>query len=423
MRNWSGHVEFTSARIESPPTTAELQSLVSGSDRIRALGTAHSFNAIADTIGVHVSVASLPGGIEIDAEQALAWVPAGMRYGEAARLLDAKGWAIPNMASLGHISVAGTIATGTHGSGDRNQTLSASVAGIELVTASGDLIIIADGDPDFEGSVVALGALGVTTRVLLRIQPRFEIRQYVFDGVTHAALLDGFDEVFASAYSVSYFTCWAPDLTGKIWMKRREGVDAPLTAEQLAGGSWMGGHLADAKRHPLPEHEAIHCTEQLGELLPWHEALPHFKLDFTPSSGDELQTEYLVPRSEAVRLLGELKSIAHRIHPHLHVSEIRTMRADNLWLSGAYGRDTVGIHFTWKKVPDALALLPEIDALLGGAIGRPHWGKLYATSPLSLINRYPRFADFDALTHRMDPHGKFRNATLDALLDSRGVHD
>ena len=418
MRNWSGHVEFTSAGIESPPTTAELQWLVAGSDRIRALGTAHSFNAIADTIGVHVSVASLPGGIEIDAEQALAWVPAGMRYGEAARLLDAKGWAIPNMASLGHISVAGTIATGTHGSGDRNQTLSASVAGIELVTASGDLITITDGDPDFEGSVVALGALGVTTRVLLRIQPRFEIRQYVFDGVTHAALLDGFDEVFASAYSVSYFTCWAPDLTGKIWMKRREGVDAPLTAEQLAGGSWMGGHLADAKRHPLPEHEAIHCTEQLGELLPWHEALPHFKLDFTPSSGDELQTEYLVPRSEAVRLLGELESIAHRIHPHLHVSEIRTMRADNLWLSGANGRDTVGIHFTWKKVPDALALLPEIDAVLGGAAGRPHWGKLYAASPLSLIDRYPRFADFGALTRRMDPHGKFRNATLDALLDA-----
>ncbi len=421
MRNWSGHVEFTSAGIESPPTTAELQWLVAGSDRIRALGTAHSFNAIADTIGVHVSVANLPRGIEIDAEQALAWVPAGMRYGEVARLLDAQGWAIPNMASLGHISVAGTIATGTHGSGDRNQTLSASVAGIELVTASGDLITITDGDPDFEGSVVALGALGVTTRVLLRIQPRFEIRQYVFDGVTHAALLDGFDEAFSSAYSVSFFTCWAPDLTGKIWMKRREGIDAPLAGEQLAGGSWMGGHLADAKRHPLPEHEAIHCTEQLGELLPWHEALPHFKLDFTPSSGDELQTEYLVPRSEAVRLLGELESIAHRIHPLLHVSEIRTMRADNLWLSGAHGRDTVGIHFTWKKVPDALALLPEIDAVLGGAAGRPHWGKLFAASPLSLIDRYPRFGDFGALTRRMDPHGKFRNATLDALLDAHGM--
>ena len=421
MRNWSGHVEFTSAGIESPPTNAELQWLVAGSDRIRALGTAHSFNAIADTIGVHVSVANLPRGIEIDAEQALAWVPAGMRYGEVARLLDAQGWAVPNMASLGHLSVAGTIATGTHGSGDRNQTLSASVAGIELVTASGDLITIADGDPDFEGSVVALGALGVTTRVLLRIQPRFEVRQFVFDGVTHAALLDGFDEAFSSAYSVSFFTCWAPDLTGKIWMKRCEGVDTPLPGEQLAGGSWMGGHLADAKRHPLPEHEAIHCTEQLGELLPWHEALPHFKLDFTPSSGDELQTEYLVPRAQAVGLLRSLESLAPRIHPHLHVSEIRTMRADNLWLSGAYGRDTVGIHFTWKKIPDALSILPEIDALLGGAAGRPHWGKLFAASPLSLIDRYPRFGDFGALTRRMDPHGKFRNATLDALLDAHGM--
>ena len=151
MRNWSGHVEFTSARIETPPTTAELQSLVSGSDRIRALGTAHSFNAIADTVGVHVSVASLPGGIEIDAEQALAWVPAGMRYGEAARLLDARGWAVHNMASLGHISVAGTIATGTHGSGDRNPTLSASVAGLEMVTAAGDLISLTRDDPDFAG--------------------------------------------------------------------------------------------------------------------------------------------------------------------------------------------------------------------------------------------------------------------------------
>jgi xylitol oxidase len=419
MRNWSGHVEFTSTGVTVPANLSELQLLVGSSARIRALGTAHSFNAIADTTGIHVSVAGLDSQIDIDSRASVAWVPAAMRYGEVARLLDAQGWAIPNMASLGHISVAGTIATGTHGSGDHNQTLSASVAGIEMVTAAGDLITITEGEPDFEGSVVALGALGVTTRVLLRIQPRFEVRQYVFDGVTHAALLDGFDEAFASAYSVSFFTCWAPDLTGKIWMKRREGVDASLPGEQLAGGSWMGGHLADAKRHPLPEHEAIHCTEQLGELLPWHEALPHFKLDFTPSSGDELQTEYLVPRAQAVRLLRSLESLAPRLHPHLHVSEIRTMRADNLWLSGAYGRDTVGIHFTWKKVPDALALLPEIHALLGGSAGRPHWGKLYAASPLSLIDRYPRFADFGALAHRMDPHGKFRNATLDALLSAR----
>ena len=424
MRNWSGHVEFTSARIESPPTTAELQSLVSGSDRIRALGTAHSFNAIADTIGVHVSVASLPGGIEIDAEQALAWVPAGMRYGEAARLLDARGWAVHNMASLGHISVAGTIATGTHGSGDRNPTLSASVAGLEMVTAAGDLISLTRDDPDFAGCVVALGALGVTTRVLLRVEPAYEVRQYVIDDVSHESLLTGFEDVFSSAYSVSFFTTWAADLTGKIWMKRREGRDAPLTSPQLAGEPWLGGRLAAAKRHPLPEHDAMHCTEQQGALLPWHEALPHFKLDFTPSSGDELQTEYLVPRDRAVGLLRELEALAPRIHPLLHVSEIRTMCADDLWLSGAYGRDTVGIHFTWKKVPEALGLLPEVDALLGPAGGRPHWGKLYDTGASRLADRYPRFDDFARLADKFDPGGKFRNQTLDTLLSSRRIdHD
>ena len=424
MRNWSGHVEFTSERFESPSSVTALQALVSGSTTIRALGTAHSFNALADTTGVHVSVADLPGSLEVDSAKGLAWVPAGMRYGEAARLLDAQGWAVHNMASLGHISVAGTIATGTHGSGDRNPTLSASVAGLEMVTAAGDLLTITHDDPSFAGCVVALGALGVTTRVLLRVEPTFGIRQYVIDDVDHESLLAGFDDVFSSAYSVSFFTCWTPELTGKIWMKRREGRDAPLTDAQLAGEPWLGGHLATAKRHPLPEHDAMHCTEQQGALLPWHEALPHFKLDFTPSSGDELQTEYLVPRERAPGLLRDLEALAPRIHPLLHVSEIRTMCADELWLSGAYGRDTVGIHFTWKKVPEVLGLLPEIDALLGPAGGRPHWGKLYESDPAALASRYPRFDDFAGLVATFDPTGKFRNQTLDLLLGSRNVdHD
>lgn len=424
MRNWSGHVEFSSARRESPSSISDLQSLVAGSPRIRALGTAHSFNAIADTTGVQVSVASLPGDLEIDSVRRLAWVPGGMRYGEVARLLDAQGWAVHNMASLGHISVAGTIATGTHGSGDRNPTLSASVAGLEMVTAAGDLISLTRDDQDFAGCVVSLGALGVTTRVLLQIEPAFEMRQYVIDDVSHESLLTGFEDVLSSAYSVSFFTTWAADLTGKIWMKRREGRDAPLTAAQLAGEPWMGGRLAAAKRHPLPGHDAMHCTEQQGALLPWHEALPHFKLDFTPSSGDELQTEYLVPRDRAVGLLRELEDLSPRIHPVLHVSEIRTMCSDDLWLSGAYGRDTVGIHFTWKKVPEALDLLPELDTLLGPAGGRPHWGKLSDTRASRLADRYPRFDDFIRLADSFDPSGKFRNQTLDTLLGSRQVdHD
>lgn len=411
MRNWSGHVEFSAAQHVAPTSVADAQAIVAASPRVRALGTGHSFNAVADTTGVHVSVASLPGTVEIDTDRRLARVPAGMRYGELARVLDARGWAVHNMASLGHISVAGTVATGTHGSGDRNPTLSASVRSVDLVSADGDLVAFTPDDDDFPGSVVALGALGVVTSLDMGIEPAFTVRQYVFDDVTHGALLDHFDEAFSSAYSVSLFTRWAPGLTGQVWMKRRDEADGPWT-----GDGFLDGRPADGKRHPLPGLDPVHCTDQLGSPGPWHERLPHFRLDFTPSSGDELQTEYLVPRSEAVPLLRDLEALAPRVHPVLHVSEIRTMSADDLWLSGAYERDTVGIHFTWQKRPEVLALLPELDALFSGRGGRPHWGKLFDVPPGSLPGRYPRFDDFRALAGRMDPHGKFRNAMLDSLL-------
>jgi xylitol oxidase len=359
-----------------------------------------------------VSVAALPGTVDIDTDRRVARVPAGMRYGEAAMALDSAGWAVHNMASLGHISVAGTIATGTHGSGDRNPTLSAAVRGLDLVTAGGDLIHLSDDDPDtLAGAVVSLGALGIVTTVELAIEPAFEVRQYVFDDVSHDALLGSLDQTFARAYSVSFFTCWGPDLVGQIWMKRRTDSDG-----EWAGGGLLDGRLADGKRHPLPGHDAVHCTEQQGVPGPWHERLPHFRLDFTPSSGDELQTEYLVPRDRAVELLRDLEALAPRIHPLLHVSEIRTMCADQLWLSGAYGRDTVGIHFTWQRRPEILDLLADLDAVFADRGGRPHWGKLYDADPGSVSSRYPRFADFAALAAGMDPSGTFRNRTLDGLL-------
>ncbi len=414
MRNWSGSVEFSSASIAMPTTVDEVQQLVARTPLVHPLGTGHSFNDIADTAGMHVSVAGLPATIEIDSSAGVAWIPAGMRYGDAATSLDARGWAFHNMASLGHISVGGSVATGTHGSGDRNPTLSAMVQAMEIVTATGDLGMV-DGstDPDLlAGSVVGLGALGVVTRLAVRVQPRFEIQQYVFDGIGHEHLLDSFDEVFSSAYSVSFFTTWSPSLVGQVWMKRRVGADPEWAAQE-----WQGGALADAKRHPLPGHDAVNCTDQGGLVGAWHDRLPHFRLDFTPSSGDELQTEYLVPRSSAVSALRSLESLAPRIAPLLHVSEIRTMCGDDLWLSGASGRDTVGIHFTWQKVPGVAAVLPELDEILGGFGGRPHWGKIYSASPASVRDRYPRFGDFADLVGRLDPGRKFRNRALDDLLD------
>jgi xylitol oxidase len=412
MRNWAGNVEFSASRREEPTTSSELQALVAREPRIRAVGTAHSFSDVADTTGVHVSVGRLAGDVEIDTDRREVRVPAGLRYGDLARTLHSGGWAVANLASLPHISIAGTVATGTHGSGDRNPTLSAAVRGLDLVTATGDLSRIDARDPAFEGAVVALGALGVVTDVDLAIEPAFDVRQYVFDAVSHAAVLADLDAAFGAAYSVSLFTTWGPDLLGQVWMKRRDDTDGPWPGE-----GFLDGRLADGPRHPLPGHETIHCTEQGGAVGPWHERLPHFRLEFTPSSGDELQTEYLVPRDDAVPLLRDLESLAPRIHPLLHVSEIRTMAADALWLSGAYGRDTVGIHFTWQQRPEVLDLLPAVDEVLGSRGGRPHWGKMFATEPEELAARYPRFADFAELTRTYDPNGKFRNTLLDSLLN------
>jgi xylitol oxidase len=405
MRNWSGHVEFGAASIASPTSVAELQALVAGSARIRALGTAHSFNAIADTSGTQVVLALLPQQVEIDPERRVAWLPAGMRYGTAARIVDEAGWAFHNMASLGHISLAGTIATGTHGSGDRNPTLSAAVWGLEFVSAPGDLVeVTADSDPDLlAASVVSLGCLGVVTRVALRLEPTYDVQQFAYDGVPLAVVEENFDQVFSSAYSVSLFTAWGPSRTGQVWQKHRT---AGLTA--MPPDEWMGGRLATGKRHPLPDHDPVHCTEQQGVSGPWHERLPHFRLDFTPSSGDELQTEYLVPRERVVEAMLAVDSLADAINPLLQVSEVRTMCADDLWLSGAYGRDTVGIHFTWRKVPEVGDVLPELDSLLGPLGGRPHWGKLFdARTPVA--HRYPRFAEFAELVQEVDNTGKFQN--------------
>ena len=408
--NWSRHVTFCASRVAAPASEADLQSLVAHESRIHALGSGHSFNDLADTSGVQVTLSEMPAEVVIDSDRRIARVAAGMRFGEAAQLLDDQGWAVANLASLGHIGVAGTVATGTHGSGDANQTLSAQVRGLRTVRADGSVDEVTSPE-DLHGEIVGLGALGIVTHVDLAIEPRFEVQQYVFDDVSPDAVLADFDTAFGSAYSVSLFTTWDPRRSGQLWMKRRVDLDGPWP-----GGGLLGGQLAATKRHVVPRHDPVHCTEQGGLVGPWHERLPHFRLDFQPSSGDELQTEYLVPRSEAVDAFRHLADLAPRLHELLLVSEIRTMAADSLWLSGAYGHDTVGFHFTWHRRPEVEALLPDLDALFGARGGRPHWGKLFVTDADELRSRYPRFADFARLAEQRDPQGKFRNRFLDWLL-------
>jgi alditol oxidase len=421
--NWAGNIVFTAPEFRTPDTLGELRAVVGRAERVRVLGTGHSFNEMADSPGTQVSLAGLPPEVDFDSAASLVRVTAGLSYATLAARLDRQGWALRNMASLPHISVAGAVATGTHGSGTANQSLSAAVTGLELVTAGGDVVELSRSD--FPGAVVHLGALGVVTRLILEVVPSFEVAQRVYEDLPLEVLDDHFAEIMASGYSVSLFTDWrAPRLT-QLWIKSLVEADpnaiatatvAPAPA--VAGEPWFTATPAPAARNPVPGVAADSCTEQLGVPGPWFERLPHFRPDFTPSAGDELQSEYLLPVDHAVPALHALRQIGDRLASVVRVCEVRRVAADDLWLSMACEQDSVAFHFTW--IPDTTAVLPVVTDLERQLVPfgpRPHWGKIFTTPAAGLHARYDRLPDFLELARHYDPAGKFRNAYTARVLE------
>jgi xylitol oxidase len=400
LKNWAGNLTYSAARVLAPRTVDEAQELIAGSDRIRPLGTRHSFSRVADTEGTLLSTQHLDRIVAVGKRTVT--VEAGVRYGELGRSLQEHGLAIINFASLPHISVGGAIATATHGSGAQNRSLAASVAALDLVHASGELTHLKRGDDDFDGAVVGLGTLGLVARLTLDVVPEFELRQYVFDGLPWPTVEANLHELLALGYSTSLFTLWADAGVHQVWVKSADPLE-----------TCFGATRADGPRHPIPGADTANCTEQLGAPGPSGERLPHFRFGFTPSSGDELQSEYAVAREHAVEALHALRPFGPLLTPLLLTSEIRAVAADSLWLSPFHERDSVCFHFTWKRLGDeVLDLLPRIEAALAPFDARPHWGKVFVESPAA---RYPRLPAFRALRRRLDPEGVFGNA-FDAQL-------
>jgi alditol oxidase len=416
--NWAGNVTFTAGRVHRPATVEQVRSLVAGAARVRALGTRHSFSEVADSPGDLISLAGLPPEVEVDTAARSARVAAGMRYADVTARLEARGLALPNLASLGHVSVGGACATSTHGSGDGNGSLATAVSALELVTADGDLVTLRHGEDGEDGedggdggalagAVVGLGVLGVVVSLTLDLVPAFSIRQHVWEGLPLAVLDEHFPEVAASAYSVSMFTRWEDDPVLQVWFKQRAGQPAPA----VTGEPWFRATPASGPRHPVPGFPPEYCTAQLGESGPSSQRLPHFRPDALPSAGSELQTEYLIDRRDAAPALRALAAVRDRIQPVLRVSEIRTVAADGLWLSPSYQRDSVAIHFTW--IPDTAAVLDAvrlIEERLAPFGPRPHWGKVFTIPPAELAPRYEKLGSFRELARRHDPAGKFANA-------------
>jgi xylitol oxidase len=326
-----------------------------------------------------------------------------------------EGLALHNLASLPHISVGGAVATATHGSGNASGNLATAVAGLEIVTSGGEIVTASRGDADFDGLVVGLGALGAVTRLTLDVEPAYDVRQRVFEGLTWDALYGHFDEITASGDSVSVFTGWR-QIVDQVWVKSRV-TDAP---EQVRG-DLFGARAAPVDRHPILGLDPVNCTPQLGRPGPWSDRMSHFRLGFTPSSGEELQSEFLVPREHAVAAIQAMQALEDRIRPVLQVCEIRTVAADRLWMSPQYARDTIGIHFTWMPKPDEVAcVLADVEAALAAFQARPHWGKVFLADAVTLARLYERLPDFIGLIERLDPRGAFCNPWLQARVLGAG---
>ncbi|HEX5617607.1 MAG TPA: D-arabinono-1,4-lactone oxidase [Solirubrobacteraceae bacterium] len=395
--NWAGSYAYRARTLLRPETVEELQEILASAPRIRVLGSRHTFSDIADSDEL-VSLEALPADVTIGDGQVT--VAGAVRYGELAQALE--GLAVHNLASLPHTTIAGAVATATHGSGDGNGNLATAVAALELVTSAGEIVTARRGDDDFDGLVVNLGALGAVTRITLDVEPAYEIRQRVFENLGWDTLYEHFDAITSAGYSVSVFTLWGE--TSSVWIKSRG--EPP---ETLAGAT-----PAPEDRHPIPGIDPVNCTAQLGVPGPWWDRLPHFRMGFTPSAGEELQSEFLVPRAHAIDSIEAVRALAAQVQPVLQVTELRTIAADRLWLSPQYGTDTIGIHFTWTREPEPVErALAQVEAALEPFGARPHWGKLFLRSP---AGRYERREDFLRLAERLDPRGAFRNAWLERAL-------
>lgn len=411
--NWAGNQEFHAGSLLAPLSIEEVQAIARSSRRLRVIGSGHSFNEVADTTGDHVTLAGLPRAMSIDVEARTATIDGGSSYGDIDARLHAAGFALANLASLAHISVAGACATGTHGAGAGLSGLASAVAALDIVRADGEIASFERGEAGFEGAVVSLGSLGIVTRLTLDLEPTFDVAQVVYERMPFERAFDSFDAIQNAAYSVSLFTDWSERSFHQVWLKQRlrPGETSDLPAE------FLGARRATRPLHPVRGFPSNGCSPQGDIAGPWHERLPHFRLDMVPSTGQELQSEYLIARAEAAAGLQALDRIRSWLTPLVLATEVRAVAQDDLWLSPAYQRDSVAFHFTWRPDWAAVrAVLRDVEQALRPFEPRPHWGKLFTLRGEEVVASYVRRGEFIELAAGLDPDGKFRNGFVDRFV-------
>ena len=411
LKNWAGNLVYGSRETLFPTSLMELQDKIAVIQKVKLVGTGHSFSNIADTNGVHISLEKMPSDISIDRQHMTVHVTGHITYGYLAKELQMNGLALHNLASLPHISIAGAVATATHGSGVGNRNLAGSVIAFEIVDANGEIHVYdtRSNAEAFNGAVIGLGAIGAVTALTLRVEPTFNVRQFVYSCLPPHCWKQYFDDIMGVGYSVSLFTDWKSSTMNQVWIKAT--AEDPLNFDPSL--PFFDAIPCLHKMHPIPKVSPVNCTEQLGIEGPWLDRLPHFRIDFMPSAGSELQSEYILPRRYAVEALNAIGTLRDQISPVLLISEIRTIASNPFWMSTASETDSIAIHFTWKDMPQKVwDLLPKLETVLKPFQARPHWGKLFTTLKEELERIYPKMNSFRLLVKEMDPSGKFQNEFL-----------
>jgi alditol oxidase len=414
LHNWAANISYGTRKVYYPSTVDQVRDIIRNNEKVKCLGSRHSFSKIADSNGSLISTDKMNGVLELDKANKTVTVEPGIRYGELAVYLQKNGLALHNLASLPHISVAGACATATHGSGVTNGTLASAVQGLQLVDGNGELHNITKEQGDlFNGSVVNLGALGVVTRVTLSVIPDYQVQQVVYKNLQFEQLKLRLHEIMSSGYSVSLFTNWSGPVVNQVWVKKVVDDSSQKSSES----DFYGAIASPIDLHPVEDQSAETVTTQRGIAGPWFERLPHFKMGFKPSTGKELQSEFFVSKENALAALETIQSLGSTITPHLFISEIRSVKADEFWMSPAYKKDCIAIHTTWhqtKKVEDEL--IPMFQKALEPFQPIPHWAKLSVPDKAALERSFPRITDFRDLCSRFDPARKFQNGYLENFM-------
>jgi xylitol oxidase len=414
LQNWAKSLTYSTSNVYYPKNVEDVQEIVKKCAKLRIIGSRHSFSKIADSTEALICLDFLNKLVSLDKVNHTVTVEGGMKYGNLCEYLHENGYALNNLASLPHISIAGSIATATHGSGVSNYSLTSSVVSFELVKADGEVIVISRKDGElFKATVVGLGGFGVVTKVTLELEPTYEIQQDVYTKLPMAALEKNFMEIASGAYSVSLFTNWQNKTINEVWFKAK----VPKNGPKKYAPELYGAKLATKKMHPVETQDAEPCTDQLGIPGPWYDRLPHFRMKFNPSTGKELQTEFFIPIEKAYEAIMAIESLNEKISPYVLITEVRMIKGDTDWMSPTYKRDSIGIHFTWKQEWETVQkLIPQVEAVLEPLDPRPHWAKLFSMSPSKLQSKYEKIDEFRALLKKFDPTGKFRNEFMNTYI-------